>query len=488
MPVPRLVGMTLLALCVTTPLGAQAASRPSCGANLDSLFRRIEENYAGYRLEVIGARRDGYAKVKAQFSREAARADGARCFPVLARLTAWFADPHLFVFQAERLDSAETVRRMEVVDRYPLDEAAFRADLARRAGRADPVEGIWYDRNLRLAIVREPGKGKDRFLAVVLTSDTVTWLPGDVRARLKRTGTGYYDVDLSLRDHARRRLNGSLHRRVLLRLSPGIWGKEYPVLPADSGSLDPQDAHRATWRSRGESAVLAIPSHDPTYASALQAIGRAHGSELGSLRFLIIDLRGNEGGSSGVTAPLLPYLRSATRRSTPYDADSAVMLSSPSQIAYARRAFGPDTSAFVRSLVARLEAAPGELVPLRDPAAPAAPDSPREVADGPVRVAVLVDGGTVSAAEVLVLEALRSTRALVIGQPTAGALDYQSVNVIRLSPEEDRWFLGYPTIARHAGLLPDEGMRGRGIAPDVVVDWSRVADPLAVVEGILRKE
>ena len=39
------------------------------------------------------------------------------------------------------------------------------------------------------------------------------------------------------------------------------------------------------------------------------------------------------------------------------------MLSSDDQIAYARRAFGSDTTAFVRGLVERLRAGPGELVP-----------------------------------------------------------------------------------------------------------------------------
>jgi C-terminal processing protease CtpA/Prc len=103
-----------------------------------------------------------------------------------------------------------------------------------------------------------------------------------------------------------------------------------------------------------------------------------------------------------------------------------------------------------------------------------------------VRVAVLIDGGTVSASEVLVLKALQSRRAVVIGEPTAGALDYQSVYILRLSPEEGRWFLGYPTITRHAGL-PAGGMRGKGIQPDVMLRWSEVADEYAEVERILRR-
>lgn len=156
-----------------------------------------------------------------------------------------------------------------------------------------------------------------------------------------------------------------------------------------------------------------------------------------------------------------------------------MMLSSPAQISYARRFTGTDTSAFVRSLVARLEANPGALIPLDETPSPA--PSPEATVPGNWRAIVLVDRGTVSAAEVLVLRALRSARAVVVGEPTAGALDYQSVHVVSLGTGNRRWALGYPTIAAHADL-PTRGMRGRGIQPQVRIDWSVVADPIAEIE------
>jgi C-terminal processing protease CtpA/Prc len=87
----------------------------------------------------------------------------------------------------------------------------------------------------------------------------------------------------------------------------------------------------------------------------------------------------------------------------------------------------------------------------------------------------------VSAAEVLVLRALRSSRAVVIGEPTAGALDYQSTQIVGLGTGDRRWALGYPTITAHAEL-PARGMRGKGIAPNLRVDWATVPDAYAEVE------
>lgn len=474
---------SLVAAVVVLLPASVLSAQVDCRANVDSLFLRIEQNYPGVHLGRPD--RGMITRLKTSAVKDAMSTAPDRCFPVLERVTAAFNDPHLFILQGERLDSLETQRRMATVQHVMVDEAALRARLS--TGRHDPIEGIWYDHKLRLAVVPEPGT-RGRYLAVVLTSDTATWNPGDVRAVITQKPDRSYRVDLAMRDHASRQLNGAIYRRMLLRLSPGMWGREFPVLPADSGSLDPVDAHRATWQLRGETGIVRIPSHDPTYVSALQTIGEQHMAEISQLKYLIIDLRGNEGGSSWVTTPILPLIRSAPPRPTRYVADSAVMLSTPAQIAYARRAFGPDTSAFVRSLVSRMEAAPGQFVPLRDPSRPKEVEPAGEISPRPLRVAVLVDRGTVSASEVLVLEALRSTRAVVIGEPTAGALDYQSVNVIRLSKDENRWFLGYPTIVRHPDIPAAERMQGIGIKPDIVVRWSEVGDAYGKAEEILSKQ
>lgn len=189
-----------------------------------------------------------------------------------------------------------------------------------------------------------------------------------------------------------------------------------------------------------------------------------------------------------MTDALGPYVVLKTDRSNPFPLDKPMMLSSKDQLAYARRSFGPDTTSFVRGLVERMEAHPGELVPLNDPAAPASPPDPRDwvVESGPRAVGVLVDRGTVSAAEVVVVYALQSPRATVFGEPTAGALDYQSVNIVPLSPDEHRWLLGYGTVTRTAEL-PQGGMRGTGIPPQVPLDLDTLADPVGYVDAALAR-
>jgi C-terminal processing protease CtpA/Prc len=127
---------------------------------------------------------------------------------------------------------------------------------------------------------------------------------------------------------------------------------------------------------------------------------------------------------------------------------------------------------------------PGRLVALLD-AGESRPTPPRVTpVVGPRRVGIIIDGGTVSAAEVLVAQAMRSTRVTVFGEPTEGALDYQSTYIVPFQSSGRRWLLGYPTITAHADL-PARGIRGKGITPHVRLDLTRLDDVIGTVDALL---
>ncbi len=487
---PRVILGTLAVGLFAAHLSAQGSVRTaSCRQNVDSLQHRIELNYAGFLLEVKDAKRQALADTLAALENVADRTASADCVPVLNTLIAWYHDPHLFLYQADVTDTTDAARRKGAVRTRALSEAAARSYLTNNRSRLDPIEGLWYDLNLRVAIVPAPGQPSGHFEAVVLQSDTASWKPGDVRAQFIRRPDGEYDVTIWSRAKSVKELRGVVYKRVMLRMSPGIWGKEFPVAAADGGLLNPVDPHRATLQLRGRTVVLSIPSHDPTYRSTLDSLLAQNDSALRHAERLIVDVRGNEGGSSGVTRALEPFIVTNPTRLSPYPSGNAVILSSPNQINYAKASFvgpkGIDSSPALQRLLARMEANPGKLVPLSDSLDEPDPPRPAPVF-GPRTVAVMIDHGTVSASEVLVLTALESTRTTVIGQPTEGALDYQSANIVYFSALERRWGLGYPTITRSSSL-PLHGMRGIGIKPDVTADWQRIDDPISFVDAFLAK-
>ncbi|HEY7232630.1 MAG TPA: S41 family peptidase [Gemmatimonadaceae bacterium] len=467
--------------------GASAEPQPSCATDLALLERKLHLDYAGYTLELRGDRLRAFTAMKGAAQARADTTTGDACYFVLRDFVAWFDDPHLFLYENPALDSAESARRAAAVERRDVSAESARAYLRAHERTLDPIEGIWYDRGLRVAVLPDSARGRSAFVAVLLTSDTSSWPTGAVRAHIIKRGDNSYDVVLSERNYALVHRRAEIYRHVLLRLSPGMWGKEFPISAADSGTVDPVDPHRPVLYRRNGTMVFAIPSHDG-FRAVIDSLAKANREVLSHADRMIIDLRGNEGGSSSMTEFLEPFITLKGDRPNPFPTDGALMLSSDDQIAYARRSFGPETTAFVRSLVERLKAHPGELVPLRDPASPAPVQQSREwvVTSGPRAVGVLIDHGTVSASEVLVLTALQSPRATVFGEATAGALDYQSASIVSLSPQEKRWYLGYGTITRSRDL-PRGGMRGRGIPPQVKIDLKRVADPVGYVDRALAR-
>lgn len=476
--VTRCAAGVVLTLVGTWAIRVEAMAGPSCRVTLDSLDSKTRANYAGYLLEVTGQRQSQYISALHRLRRLADTSDLSRCYSVLSAYAAWYKDPHLFVFQSQSTDSATAMQRASSVRRLAVTEESVRATLGAKVDR-DPLEGIWQDGALRIAVVPDPGRQEGLFLGVVVASDTSTWPVGSVRAEFRRNAEGSYRTTLLTRQFAEMQLAAQIYKKGILRLSPGLWGKVFPVAPADTGLVDSVDAHRPRVSVRERSVVFSVPSHDPQHTRLLDSLVRVHAEQIKQRPLLIVDLRGNEGGGSQTTRALHPYVSSRERGVTPYDSGDAVMLSSPAQVSYARRAFGAETSPFVRSLVSRLEASPGTLVPLDT--TPSRVINTEASVSGDWRVAVLVDGGTVSASEMLVLRALRSSRAVVIGEPTAGSLDYQSIQIVSLGTGDRRWALGYPTITAHAEL-PRRGMRGKGIAPTMPMRWSDVADPMGEVE------
>lgn len=469
---------------LAVPLEGQASSTPvPCSTTLDSLDARIRRNYAGYLLEVAPLRQEAHAAALAtarQSARAAALSTDA-CTSALRRYIAWFDDPHLFLFQSQTADTAANRRRERALLVDPRSEAALRADLAQRRATLDPIEGIWRDGALRVAVVPQ-ADASDTLVAIVLASDTAAWPVGAVRTRFVRNADGSYESWLQSKAFGLQQLRATLHRGNLLRFSPGMWGREYPLDSAMALAPWP-DPRRPRLAIRERSVVVSVPSHDGPYQRELDSLVAANRDALRSASLIIIDLRGNEGGGSLTTRSLHPFIVSAESRPTPYDSGRAVILASPELLDYVRRAGGASPSPAVQRLIARMEASPGQLVHAYDDDVATSPRA--TPLEGNWKVAVLTDRGTVSAAEVTVLMALRSTRATTIGEPTAGALDYQSTAIIGLGSGDRRWALGIPTITAHADL-PARGMRGKGIAPQIPLDWSSVRDPYASVEQMMR--
>ena len=331
-----------------------------------------------------------------------------------------------------------------------------------------------------------PASSAAGLVVVVLESRSDGWAPGDVRARFTQREDGSYAATLFMDDRSPRFVEAkSFKNGLILRLAPWAWGRRYPLAAHQERLLDDADPRAPTLSARADDSavVLSIPSHDPRFREQLQNLVSESADALESTDMLVIDLRGNEGGSSGTTNVLEPYYWSPGPAKTSDGAgeDTPVVLASPDTL----RAFQSwtewfdETPAWLADLLQRLDEHMGELVPMATDDGEGDRDVERAAIHGPRRVGILTDAGTVSAAEAFVLKARRHERVVVFGQNTGGSIAYQNVQIVRLACRQRGFGLGFPLIASST-RLPEGGYNRHGVPPDVYIDVG-VADPISVI-------
>lgn len=483
----RAMYMGILAtVLVAGTAGGAKAQEPDCVTDLEILVAHTMQSYAGYPIEVRGRRDAEYAAMTTRVRGNARRATSTEaCIAALREFTDWFHDPHLFVTEVPRFSEHRLRAFRDAAERRALTRDEAVAYIESRGAALDPVEGFWYDETAEIAVVRDPRARPARFVGVVVESSSEAWAPGDVRAWIRRVADGEYQIMLFVEDRSPRHVRGALYKDgLILRLAPHAWGRRAPVEPSHRGLLHPADPRAPTLSLRDSAAVvISIPSHDPKYRAALDSLLQLHADDLGRAATLVIDIRGNEGGSSRTTASLDGYLGSPTRDAPSRSVGPPVVLASPAN----RRAFERWTQwfdpvpAWLTNLLRDLEERAGELVSYvpSEGDAGTAEDGPDVVQEYPRRVGILIDEGVVSAGEAFVLKARRFDRVTVFGRPTKGSIDYQNVQLLPLASTERGFFLGYPTQAATKNL-PEEGYNRTGVEPDVWLGPG-VDDPVSFV-------
>ena len=218
---------------------------------------------------------------------------------------------------------------------------------------------------------------------------------------------------------------------------------------------DPQFMH---CRVDEDTYLIRFPSCDLTDAEiagvrAAVAVYCASGCEN-----LVVDIRGNMGGSDNAYEPLLKLL---------YDHEGTedAMEYRVSDLAVAHvREFAGDTERG-RGKIARME---------RTPAGEFLTDGPKtyrihydSVSPRPRRAGLLIDGKVGSSGEQLVLEVRASSRrTTVYGQDnTLGCLDFSNCEILYFPQDPTRWMM-LPT-TRSCRVPEGRGIDSAGIAPDV---------------------
>jgi hypothetical protein len=222
-----------------------------------------------------------------------------------------------------------------------------------------------------------------------------------------------------------------------------------------------------TFRLISGVAVLRIQTFED--ADAVVDVVQQHRGELTSAERLIIDLRGNGGGSDAAFAHLVDFVYSG-----PYQTFGSDVLATEDNAAAWERLI-PELPPSIRATwvplientVARMRAAPGRFVSL---------DDNRTVSQGrvltrPAQVDLFYDRRCASSCEEFVLAARQSAKVTTFGTHSAGVIDYGNVRSTVLPTRRRSLF--WPT--SRSRRLPEQPIDGAGIPPEVRLDPERLS-------------
>ncbi|HSJ05055.1 MAG TPA: S41 family peptidase, partial [Longimicrobiales bacterium] len=442
-----------------------------CAAELEWAAGFAARNYAGFETKTAGDAGVEYDRLLAELRPAAAAASTElECNAILGRWVAFFGDGHLSYRRAGRQETASAAPATddEVRARFadwpvrPMTEAQAREILDGLASGRSPIEGIWQigDGSYRAAVLRDDDDPA-RFTMSILRADSVWWLPGQVKARFIPTADETYAVQFFMRDHSEQNWAGRVMRNVLHLDGGSPWFRDWPVEPGDVSPEDYQASRNSRFGVRQldpNTLLVQLPTFGD--AAGVDALFASEGDRIRGTERLVLDLRGNGGGSDYNFRALIPLIYSGPIRMV-----SNAALATDDNIR-ANELLAADTTlpAGIRvqlaGSVARMRTALGGWYEFDDRVIDDLEPMPL-----PRTVAVVVDRGCASSCEQFLLAARQSSKVTIYGTRTAGILDFGNVRTGRMPG--GTLVLNYPTT--RSKRLPDAPVDGTGILPDVEI-------------------
>lgn len=453
-----LIFLTLIYVsALPAELRAQDSVKCDCQAAFDELTRKIESNYVGYALskdEIEDAYRD-----RVRDYRELVDDTNAlSCVATLQKFLTFFKDGHLFASQFPNYSQAENEASKASLRQRTYDAESVKTYLANSGKSSGELEGVWTDGTTRYGIVRNRNDDWPyQYVAVALASPNPEKV-GELKLGVNLRDGEYEGVYYSNAYSPRYAKLDLARDNTLLGIWGGLlWGK---VNFSDRASIDSTPLYNPTRPTiehlRDSTVLLTIPTFlvdKPVLDSLLLGNQEA----LTTCRSLIIDIRGNSGGN-GIYFDLMSLYAEK-----PLKSEIGLALASADNLAYFSQFAKGGADDPYQPVVDDMKQSMGKIVRgprFSDSQLPTVPSNLR-------KVIILTDRTNISAAETFILYSKgASDKVVTIGTNTGGVVDYNNINMVKISCERLGMLFGYPMYTLNDHILKD-GFNNKGIPPNV---------------------
>jgi len=422
---------------------------------LDSVKAYLEKNYVGFADKVNAQTQKAYLAHTKQSDAYAKQAvSAADQYFAIGHYLTFFKDQHLYI--EIPVDTAH-------IEKIQPDNKKIQQ--LYHTGK-NSIEGIYYtgDSVYKVAVVKSK-KGLRSYAGIILTSRADSWKKGQVKFELIETGVHQYWGRWYNRAH--HMLFSGVHFNTRNGLGDAGWYK-YGASPEVESTPITTFAEEATAVNtffkllNDSTCYLRIKSFDGRNARNIDSVINANKKSLQSKPRLIIDLRGNGGGSDHCMSFLKPFLYTGPVKNIGID-----MLFTPDNTAAWDTLIDQYRNdlpkEYLDNLSKRVHKHDGMGRALLNHAADYTDTLPA-VWPTPAKVAIVIDGGCGSSTEEFLLFAQQSKKTIIAGEHSLGVLDYS--NVVPRSFSNPSFVLHYPT-SRSRRIDVGLGIDNKGIQPAI---------------------
>jgi len=450
----------LLLFLVNTAVFSQECK---CAEEFQYVKSKIEKNYAGFRDKVNPKTRTAYQKYSDQVLERSKKITSAPyCINLINEWIAFFKDGHIEVgrnrLSKEKYD-ADQNRLIAGVEKQVVGEEELS-----RLKKSGGIEGIYWDKDsvYKVAVIKNENGFRD-YAGVILESKIKAWKPGFVILELKDQKSILKGIAYD-KYYTPESVSFKIGQNTL-----GDWQREGTSRAKVEKALSDDVSCKLL---SDQTFYIQIGTFNQRNAKSIDSLILFNKEILEKTPNLILDLRNNGGGADFSYRPLIPYFYTNPIKTVGPD-----ILSSDDNIAgwaglLKMNDMPEDQKVFIREKIAAMESHKNEIIDLG-----ADKDLVLDsISVFPKRIVVLINKGCGSTTEQFLLAAKQSKKVTIMGENSAGVLDYANVRDISLNCMP--YALHYAT-SRSRRVDKGQGIDNVGIKPDHILtptqNWVMVA-------------
>jgi hypothetical protein len=449
----RLLAWVFLIKVGFTPAFSQSCD---CSQNLDSLLMHLPQNYPGWQMK------DTQSKFyRSHLAASVLKAGGAKnpkeCQAALQQFLAWFGDGHLGVSYSGDVFKLKKNKVQNTPIWSGLNEKTARNFLDSLQPR-DSFSGIWESyESFYKALIVPRGRG---FHAYLISTINKNWKAGELKMAFEKNEKGKWICTFFTSDHSPENPAFKLNQNLLEIEKITVWNKLYPKTEnpvAVEAFVSSQYKNAIEFRPWDrESFYIQLQNLNAGVKPLIDSLLKINLDKIKKSRFLILDLRDNEGGDLTVFDSFWPLI--LTQKAILYGTN---YLCSPKNLTAYRKQLedleGQIEPAFFELLAEMEKHRSGKFTLPNDTL------WPESGTLGPEKVVLLINETCKSSTEDFILATQSSKKVILAGTRTGGVAVFEEVVDVNLPCPS--LILFHPIGV--SNRLPAFPLDGKGIEPDI---------------------